>query len=45
MPCCKNTIKTDEIGRFFKKSTKEAMMVIYEVIPATKTMDCGLQAG
>lgn len=25
MPHRKNTIKTDEVGSFFKKSTKEAM--------------------
>lgn len=42
MPRCKNTIKTDEVATFFKKSTKEAMRVIYEVIKATKTTDCGL---
>ena len=36
MPHCKNTIKTEEVGTFFKKSTKEAMRVIYEVIKATK---------
>ena len=42
MPRCKNTIKTDEVGSFFKKSTKEAMKVIYEVIKATKMTDCGL---
>ena len=42
MPHCKNTIKTDEVGSFFKKSTKEAMKVIYEVIKATKMTDCGL---
>lgn len=42
MPRRKNTIKTDEVGCFFKKSTKEAMKVIYEVITATKTTDCGL---
>ena len=42
MPPCKNTIKTDEVATFFKKSTKEAMRVIYEVIKATKTTGCGL---
>ena len=42
MPHRKNTIKINEVGTFFQKSTKEAMKVIYEVITATKTTDCGL---
>ena len=42
MPRCKNTIKTDEVGSLFKKNTKEAMAVIYEVIKATKATDYGL---
>ena len=42
MPHRKNTIKIDEIGSFFKKSTKEPMKVIYEVIKAIRATDCGL---